>query len=176
MRKRVESHPRAQAVYQALVKGCDRLLDMPVTRQAPQRDQGVSPYFEKGDEADAFGDYMDGYAAAAYELAFVYQLTGDQKYAAKAYKFAEAIANLDTWVDTWGKFPWLYWMGKPYGAKWNEDAHNEIVFSYTLGTARVARQMAATSDWLHPWMDGYQRKRIRSAVLENGILPVRGNY
>ncbi|MDA2925980.1 hypothetical protein MYX78_01910, partial [Acidobacteria bacterium AH-259-G07] len=45
LRERVKSDPRAMAVYQRLLKECDRLLDMPVSREVPPRGKGISPYF-----------------------------------------------------------------------------------------------------------------------------------
>ena len=103
-------------------------------------------------------------------------MTGDEKYARKSYEFAEALCVLDSWVDNWDKFEWLYWMGKPYGAKWNEEQENEIVYSYDLGAARNSRHLAAAYDWIYETLNDYQRKRIRNALLENAVLRLRGNY
>ena len=91
----------------------NRLLDMPVSRQVPPRSRGISPYYQDG--RDVYDSYHVTLGKNAFDLAFVYQLTGDEKYARKSYEFAEALCVLDSWVDNWDKFEWLYWMGKPYG-------------------------------------------------------------
>jgi Heparinase II/III-like protein len=172
MRERV-TQGRAKDVYQRLLWECNRLLDMPVSLDVPPRYKGINPYFEG---QDAFGNYRDKLSESAYSLGFIYQMTGDETYARKSYQFAEALTALDSWVDTWDKFQWLYWMGKPFGAKWNEQPDNEIVYSYELGAAAVSRQLAATYDWIYPTLNEYQRKKLANALLENAVLRVRGNY
>jgi len=172
MRERVKTEPRAKAVYQTLLMESRRLLDTPVPLEVPRRFRGISPYFEE----EPLGDYVSSLGRNCYVLAFIYQMTGDEKYARKSYQFAEALAALDSWVATWDKFPFLYWSGKPYGAKWNEDQDNEIVYSFDLDTAAICRQLGATYDWIYPALNEYERKTLRSALLENGILRVRGNY
>ena len=174
LRERVKSDARAMAVYQRLLNECNRLLDMPVSRQVPPRSRGISPYYQGG--RDAYDSYHVSLGKNAFDLAFIYQLTGDEKYARKSYEFAEALSVLDSWVDNWDKFEWLYWMGKPYGAKWNEEQDNEIVYSYDLGAARDSRHLAAAYDWIYETLNDYQRKRIRNALLENAVLRLRGNY
>ena len=173
MLERVRTQPRARMVYEWLLKECNRLLDVPVSHEVPPRYRGISPYFEG---QDSFGKYRDELAKSAYYLAFAYQLTGRNAYAEKSYAFAEPLAQLDSWVDTWDRFPWLYWMGKPYGAKWNDNKDNEIVYSYELGASLVSKQLAAIYDWLYPALNTYQRKMLANALLENAILRVRGNY
>ena len=173
MRERVTTDPRAKEVYQRLLWECNRLLDTPVSLDVPPRYKGINPYFEG---QDAFGNYRDKLSESAYSLAFIYQMTGNEAFARKSYEFAEALTALDSWVDTWDKFRWLYWMGKPFGAKWNELEDNEMVYSYELGSAAISRQLAATYDWIYPTLNQYQRKRLANALLENAILRVRGNY
>ena len=174
LRERVKSDPRAMAVYQRLLKECDRLLDMPVSREVPPRGKGISPYFIR--TGDPYDHYRSEIGRNAFYLGFIYQMTGDEKYARKSYEFAEAMSVLDSWVDNWDKFEWLYWMGKPYGAKWNEEQDNEIVYSYDLGAAESSKQLAAAYDWIYDTLNDYQRKRIRNALLENAVLRLRGNY
>ena len=174
LRERVKTEPRAGAVYERILKECDRLLEMPVSREVPPRAVPISPYYiRQGDPQD---NYRHELSKNAFDLAFIYQMTGEEKYARKSYEFAEAVAVLDSWVDNWDKFQWLYWMGKPFGAKWNEEEDNEIVYSYDLGAAHASRHLAATYDWLYPALTDYQRKRLRKALLENAVLRVKGNY
>ena len=173
LRERVQSHPRAREVYRWVRAEANRLLDLPISLEVPQRYRGINPYF---DGQDAFGTYRDELARGAYLLAFVYQMTGEKQFAHRAYEFADAVSALDSWVDSWDKFRWLYWMGKPFGAKWNDEDDNEIVYSFELGAASVSGQIAAVYDWLYPVLDKYQRKRLANALLENAVLRVRGNY
>lgn len=173
LRERVKTDPRARVIYQRLMKECDRVLDMPVSWDVPARYKGVSPYFESKDE---FHEYRDKLSKNAFLLAFLYQVSGDEKYARKSYEFADALCAMDTWSSTWDDFRWLYWMGKPHGAKWNEEQDNEIVYLYDLGPADASRHLAATYDWLYPVLSDYKRKRLRSGLLENAVLRVRGNY
>ena len=122
LRERVRSHPRAREVYRWVRAEANRLLDLPISLEVPQRYRGINPYF---DGQDAFGTYRDELARGAYLLAFVYQMTGEKQFAHRAYEFADAVSALDSWVDSWDKFRWLYWMGKPFGAKWNDEDDNE---------------------------------------------------
>ena len=172
IQRRVGRDTRERAVYLRIIKESDRLLEEPVPATVPRRFSGIRPYFD----AIPYGDYVSALAGNAYLLAFSYQMPSEEKYGKKAYEFAAALSSLDSWVATWDKFPYLYWSGKPYGAKWNEEEENEIVYSFDLDTASACRKLAAVYDWLYPLLTDSQRARLRSALLENGILRVRGNY
>jgi hypothetical protein len=43
--------------------------------------------------------FLHTYRNAAKTLAFVYQVTGERKYADKVYEFADAICEVDNWVN-----------------------------------------------------------------------------
>ncbi|MDA2925641.1 hypothetical protein MYX78_00140 [Acidobacteria bacterium AH-259-G07] len=124
-----------RAMRERLLVEANRLLDMPVSREVPARYVGPSPYYEGW--RDAYELYFRALGRNCYNLAFIYQMTGDEKYAQKAYEFAEALSVLDSWVYTGEKFAALYWMGKPYGVKWNKEEDNEIVYSYDLSASRL---------------------------------------
>ena len=69
------------------------------------------------------------------------------------------------------RFPIIYSRVWP----WNVD-DDQAAFGVDIETTETARILAAVYDWLYPALDRRQRDRIRGALLEKAILPVRGNY
>ena len=76
-------------------------------------------------------------------LSLVYNLTGDEKYARRAYKEMEVSAQFSDW--------------NPY---------------HFLDVGEMATGMALAYDWLYNWMTPEQRKLIREAIVTKAIYPI----
>jgi hypothetical protein len=143
-----------------------RLLHAPALPTAPVRVKN-SRY--------AGGESYEGFIRrnvdAAFTLAFLYQVSGDQRYADKAFAHAELVCATDTWVTDAHEFPVIYSRVWPHGAK-----DDQVVFSFDIYAARTARQMAYIYDWLYPALPKAQRDRLRGALLEKAVTRVRGSY
>ena len=162
----VERDPRQRAVYNKLLMEAYRHLKMPVYDKVPQA--GDLSRFFSGDEMRYFtGQHNE----AALNLAFAYQLTGEKKYADKAFLHAEMLCRLESWVYPFHEFPQIYDRVWPWGV--DDD---QVLFSYDLQSARIGTHMALVYDWIYEAMDKAQRDRIRGAILKNNITRVRGNF
>jgi hypothetical protein len=144
-----------------------RLLYAPVDPMAPAREVRNPRY----DGNYKYNNYIDTYSNNAFVLAFAYQFTGDEQYAAKAYEFADAVCDQASWVHTAHEFHQIYDRIWPMGAK-----DDQVVFSFAQHTDHMLFLISAVYDWLYPALEKRQRDRIRSAILQNAILRVRGNY
>ena len=111
------------------------------------------------------------YTNKAYDLALVYQLTGDKKYVKKAFEFISAVCDQPSWVHGAHKFDIIYDRVWPWGA---QDDHP--AFGYSQWMDHVVFKVAAVYDWLYTGLEKRERDRIRGALLENAITRVRGNY
>ena len=121
--------------------------------------------------SDDYLAYMNGHASAALTLAFLYQMTGDSRYAEKSFEHADHLCALDSWVQSPHRFDVIYSRVWPYGAK-----DDEVVFTYDITSAGITRDLAYVYDWLYPALTKDQRNRIRSGLLEKAITRVRGSY
>lgn len=148
------------------VAEANRLLYTPLDPPPPGRT--MLPRYE---QQQNFEEYLWKNVGRAIDLAFVYQMTGDEKYAKKAFEFADAACDMPTWVPEEHVFSTIYDRVWPWGAK-----DDECVFSYCEVTHDSVFKMAAVYDWLYPALTKRQRDRIRGALLEKAILTVRGNY
>ncbi|MDR1865294.1 MAG: heparinase II/III-family protein [Bacteroidales bacterium] len=115
--------------------------------------------------------YVGFYLSGSQLLAFLYQMTGDEDYAKKAFHYADKLCELEGWAAGAHRFDIIYPRVWPYGAK-----DDQVVFSFDISTGDCALGMALVYDWIYPVMNKAQRDRIRNGLLENAILPVRGNY
>jgi hypothetical protein len=98
-------------------------------------------------------------------------MTGEKKYARKAYEFVDALCDLQSWVYRAHEFPIIYNRVWPWNV--NDD---QVVFNFDIRTGDMAHELAAVYDWLYPALNKQQRDRIRGALLEKAILLARGNY
>jgi hypothetical protein len=115
--------------------------------------------------------YMGFYLGGAQLLAFLYQMTGDEAYAQKAFRYADKLCELEGWAAGAHRFDIIYPRVWPYGAK-----DDEVVFSFDISTGDCALGMALVYDWIYPAINKAQRDRIRGGLLENAILRVRGSW
>jgi len=164
--ERIAGDPDCRDIMQMQLAEANRLLYTPVEQTAPPRvrDARYNASYE-------YEGFIDRNAANAYLLAFVYQMTGEEKYARKAFEFADVVCDQPTWVHGAHEFPEIYDRVWPWGAK-----DDQVVFSYAQHTDYALFNLAAAYDWLYPALDKRQRDRIRGAILEKAILRVRGNY
>jgi hypothetical protein len=166
LRKRIAADRRSAEVFEKLVLEGRRLLLAPVQAEAPRRVVHTR-YLEADDYRRYVGRQMD----AALTLAFLYQMTGEARYAAKAFEHADVVAGQESWVQSAHTFEVIYPRVWPYGAK-----DDQVVFSYDITASSVSQRLAYVYDWLYPALTKAQRDRIRGALLDKAITRVRGNY
>jgi hypothetical protein len=163
---RIKSDSNCKDIFRRELAEANRLLYTPVDSKAPPRKTNAR--FEGSYEYEGF---IMKNANAAFTLAFVYQMTGDDKYAEKAFEFADVVCDQPTWTHGAHEFPDIYGRVWPWGA--NDD---HAAFGYSQHTDHFVFRMSAVYDWLYPALSRPQRDRIRGALLEKAILRVRGNY
>ena len=163
--ERIENDPESRDNFRRMQAEARRLLEWPVVDPPPQ---GKNTRFERNDEYLAI---YRGNLGKAFDLAFVYQVTGDEAYARKAYEFANSVCDMPTWTIRAHEFPIIYSRVWPWNVK-----DDQVLFSFDHVNGDTTREMAAIYDWLYPALDKRQRDRIRGALLEKGITRVRGNY
>lgn len=66
-------------------------------------------------ETNPYLDYQMFYLNGAYNLAFLYQMTGEQAYADRAFYFVNKLCAMDTWVQSAHYFEIIYPRVWPYG-------------------------------------------------------------
>jgi len=164
---RIENDPASSEIFAQLLAEANRLLYTPVGPM-PKLDSPNGHFLGENE----YSQYLTNNVAMALKLAFVYQMTGDQKYADRAFEFADAVSHLPTWVHTvYEGFPVVYTRVWP----WNVD-DDQVNFTFNHRAGNYTRDMASVYDWLYPALDKRQRDRIRSGLIENAITRVRGNY
>jgi len=163
---RIQADPECRAIYARLLAEGRRLLHTPVAGDPPKQNPRAG--FTRSDDRLA---WLRAHRRKALELAFLYQMTGDRAFAEKAFEFADAVCDLPTWVDRRHQFPIIYSRVWP----WNVD-DDQAAFAVDIETTETARILAAVYDWLYPALAKRRRDRIRGALLEKAVLPVRGGY
>ena len=166
LRERAESDDVNKRIYARLLSEGEELLSTEVETIPPREDR--NPRYT-GDWS--FHNYIDRNRGRALTLAFLYQMTGEVKYAEKAFGFADVVCDVSHWEDRAHQFPIIYSRVMP----WNVP-DDQVVFNYDLYTGHTAHTMSMVYDWIYDWMDVRQRDRIRGALLEKAILRVRGNW
>ena len=166
LRERVENDSKSREIYKELLAEANRLLYAPVEKNAPVPDK--NPRFTGNWD---YHEYIDRNAENAVRLAFLYQMTGESKYAEKAFEFAEVVCDVPNWDDRAHMFPTFYSRVMP----WNVP-DDQVVFNFDLYTAHTANRLAVVYDWIYDWVNVRQRDRIRGALLEKAVLLVRGNW
>lgn len=164
--ERIRTDPDIGSLMQQNIAEANRLLYTPLDPPPPGRT--IGPRYE---QKQNFAEYLRKNVGMAEKLAFVYQMTGDERYAQKAFEFADAACDMPTWVPEEHVYSEIYDRVWPWGAK-----DDQCVFSYCEVTHDSVFRMAAVYDWLYPALTKRQRDRIRGALLEKAILTVRGNY
>jgi hypothetical protein len=162
-----EDHESADIMARLLVEA-NRLMYTPVDMKAPAQQKNPR-YWSDG----SYNGYVGAYRKNVLTLAFVYQMTGEEKYAHKAYEFADALCDLHLWMYRAHEFPIIYSRVWPWSGLLNDD---QVVFNYDIRTGDMATELGIAYDWLYTGLNKAQRDRIRGALLEKAILLARDHY
>jgi len=169
--QRIKNNPELKLVFEQLQAKCNMYLYMPVDRNIPIQGKNTRAGWSESDMDEKYGKYYGMNRNNAFELAFLYQLTGEQKYADKAFEFADAFCDLTTWTRRAHEFPVIYSRIMP----WNVS-DDQVSFNFDIYNGDSGRVMAAVYDWLYNGLNEAQRDRIRGALIEKVVTRVRGNY
>ncbi len=164
--ERIASDP-VQAQIWDLVQQQGRRLMLTTVEPEPFLESGAIVYNETWE----FEHYVGFYREGAKLLAFLYQMTGEEAYAQKAFHYADQLCEMTYWVASIHRYHIIHKRVWPWGAD-----NDQVVFTYDLHTSEIALALGLVYDWIYPAMDKEQRDRVRSGLLENAILRVRGNY
>lgn len=164
---RIGKDPESKKIYDRLVVEANRMMYAPIEAFPPQTEH------PRYDSDGKFDQQIGTYAYSADALAFLYQLTGEKAYAQKAFEFANALAGLPSWMISAHQFPVIYDRVWPWNALLRDD---QVVFSYDIQSSIIGVDMALVYDWCYDAFNKRQRDRIRNALYEKVILPVRNNY
>jgi hypothetical protein len=168
---RIEQDPESNAIFRRLQAQCNMYIHMPVEKVAPPQGKNTRADWSEQDRDGKYERYMRGNLSNAFNLAFLYQMTGEQKYADKAFEFADAFCDLTTWTVRAHEFPIIYSRIMP----WNVP-DDQVNFNFDHVNGDAGRTMAAVYDWLYPALNEAQRDRIRGALIEKVVTRVRGDY
>jgi hypothetical protein len=120
---------------------------------------------------DEYRKYQSWNTDGALTLAFLYQMTGDEQYAKRAFEYAAKMCVLDSWINRAHYFDIIYSRVWPYNVK-----DDQVVFSLDITSSGYAQKLALVYDWIYPAMTKAQRDKIRGTLLEKVITLVRGSY
>jgi hypothetical protein len=171
MLDRIKNDPESRNIMNQLLVKANMLINMPVERTIPIQGRNTRAGWTEYDIDGKYEKFYTSNQENAFTLAFVYQMTGDQKYADKAFEFADVFCDLPSWTRRAHEFPIIYSRIMP----WNVP-DDQVNFGFDHYNGDAGRIMAAVYDWLYPALSLAQRDRIRGALLEKVITRVRGNY
>lgn len=163
----IKNDQESRLIYERQLVEANRLMYTPIEKFPPETDH------PRYDSDGKFDRQMGVYSRAAMTLAFIYQTTGEERYAHKSFEFAEALAGLPSWLIKAHEFPIIYDRVWPWNSSLNDD---NVVFTYDIRTTTIGIDMALVYDWCYDAFNKRQRDRIRNALYEKVILPVRNNY
>jgi len=169
--RRAQTDPESRDILARLQAEADMLLYQPVDPEIPTRPTHVRAGWTEADLENAYGRKLRSYRDHAQTLAFIYQMTGDPRYAQKAYAFTEVVCRMPLWTLQAHEFEIIYSRVWP----WNVPDH-QTNFNFDLGSATTGQALAWVYDWTYPALSQAQRDRIQGALLEKAITPVRGDY
>ncbi len=171
IRQRLEAAGESRDIMKRLLAEGNRLLHQPVDFSIPSQGKNTRADWTEFDRDGKYEHYYQSNLENALTLAFLYQMTGEHKYAGKAFEFADAFCDLPTWTLRPHEFPIIYSRVMP----WNVP-DDQVCFSFDHNNGEAGREMAYVYDWLYPVLNQRQRDRIRGALIEKVIAPVRGDY
>jgi len=166
IKSRLVTDQTSQEIWEKIRLEGLRHLNATFEPSAPLRDP--HPRFIGQDD---YLNYMTEHSKVALELAFIYQMTGDERFAKKAYDYADRLCALDSWVQSAHRYEVIATRVWPYGAK-----DDQVVFTYDITTAGISRDLSLVYDWTYSALTKDERNRIRSGLLEKSITRVRGSY
>lgn len=168
---RIKTDQESNDVFRKLKARAKVWMAMPVDKNIPIQGKNTRADWSEEDRSRKYSDYYKNNRNNAFYLAFLYQMTGDEDYAQKAFEFADAFCDLTTWTQRAHEFPIIYSRIMP----WNVP-DDQVNFNFDHYNGDSGRIMAAVYDWLYPALTQAQRDRIRGALLEKVITRVRGDY
>jgi Heparinase II/III-like protein/Domain of unknown function (DUF4962) len=171
IRQRLETDGESRDIMKRLLAEGNRLLYQPVDFSIPIQGKHTRADWSEYDRDNKYESYYESNLASTVTLAFLFQMTGEQKYADKAFQFADAFCDLPTWTMRPHEFPVIYSRVMP----WNVP-DDQICFNFDHFNGDAGREMAYVYDWLYPALNQRQRDRLRGALIEKVITRVRGNY
>lgn len=163
----IKNDTESKLIYDRLLVEANRLMYTPIEEFPPQTDH------PRYDTDGKFDIQLGRYSWSATLLAFMYQLTGEVRYAEKSFEFADALAELPSWMIKAHEFSIIYDRVWPWNSRLNDD---NVVFTYDIRSGLMGIEMALVYDWCYDVFNKRQRDRIRNALYEKIILPVRNNY
>lgn len=169
LRERIENDRECRNIFERLLAEANRLIYTPVTKVPPQPMEKGPQMFDSDEESSEFMNTWYSYRSSAYNLAFVYQMTGDERYAKKAFEFAREVCDMPSWVFRAHQFPVVYDRVMP----WNVS-DDQFMFTYEIVTSDTAAMMASVYDWIYPVLTKKERDWIRGGLMGKAIAPVRG--
>ena len=169
--KRIETDRESNDIFRKLKAQAKMWLAMPVDKNIPVQGKNTRAGWSEYDTDGKYSVYYRTNINNAFDLAFLYQMTGEQKYADKAFEFADAFCDLTTWTQRAHEFPIIYSRIMPYNVP-----DDQVNFNFDHYNGDAGRMMAAVYDWLYPALNQAQRDRIRGALLEKVVTRVRGDY
>jgi len=168
---RIINDQESSDIFRKLEAEAQMWLHLPVDKNIPIQGKNTRAGWTEYDTDRKYGQYYTSMQSHAFHLAFLFQMTGEQKYADKAFEFADAFCDLTTWTRRAHEFPIIYSRIMP----WNVD-DDQVNFNFDHYNGDAGRMMAAVYDWLYPALNSAQRDRIRGALLEKVVTRVRGDY
>lgn len=163
----IRNDKESRQIFDRLLVEANRLMYTPIEVFPPETDHPRYSSDGKFDQQIGF------YSKSALMLAFMYQITGESRYAEKSFEFAAAVANLPSWIIKAHNFNIIYDRVWPWNSLKNDD---NVVFSYDIRSASMGIDMALVYDWCYDAFSKRQRDKLRNALYEKVILPVRNNY
>ncbi len=167
IRSRIAADRGLQEIYDRLIVEANRWMYTTPEDFPPQ------PPHPRYSPDNRFDRQMNEYCRASFSLAFLYQMTGELRYAAKAFEFAASLAELPAWILKAHDFNIIYDRVWPWNALLNDD---NVVFSFDIRTAATSVYLSLVYDWCYEAFGKKERDKIRNALYEKVILPVRHNY
>ena len=92
--ERIKNDPECKGIMTRLLAESNRLLYTPVERVIPTQGRNTRADWSEYDRDGKYENFFYSNRNNAFTLAFVYQMTGDEKYAHKAFEFADAFCDL----------------------------------------------------------------------------------
>ena len=167
MLQRIKQDRHSTEVFEKFLLEGRRLLNATIEHDEPPPREMHTRYVG----TDDYRRFVSQHLNAAFTLAFLYQMTGEEKYVAKAFYHANVVCAQENWMQTPHQFDVIYSRVWPYGAK-----DDQVAFTYDITASSTSQQMSFIYDWLYPALTKTQRDRVRGALLEKAIMRVRGNY
>lgn len=165
--ERIRQDPESRDIMAELLVEGNRLMYTPIGEIPAEQ---PNPRY---DSDGKYNRYVGECREAMMTLSFLYQMTGEERYAQKAYEFTQALCVLPHWIIKAHEFSIIYDRVWPWNALLRDD---QVVFSYDIRTGDIASEMGIAYDWLYPALNKMQKDRIRGALLEKAILCARHNY